>query len=31
MKQAAITYLPWLLSAITIWQTLLAGNKHPKA
>lgn len=25
------TYLPWLLSAITIWMTLLAGNMHPKA
>jgi len=25
------TYLPWLLSVITIWMTLLAGNKHPKA
>ena len=24
-------HLPWLLSAITIWMTLLAGNKHPKA
>ena len=24
-------YMPWLLSAITIWMTLLAGNKHPKA
>ena len=24
-------YLPWLLSTITIWMTLLAGNKHPKA
>lgn len=24
-------YLPWLLSAVTIWMTLLAGNKHPKA
>lgn len=24
-------YLPWLLSAITIWMTLMAGNKHPKA
>lgn len=24
-------YLPWLLSAITIWMTLLAGNKHQKA
>lgn len=21
-------YLPWLLSAITIWMTVLAGNKH---
>ena len=25
------TYLPWLLSAITIWMTLMAGNKHPQA
>ena len=24
-------YLPFLLSAITIWMTLMAGNKHPKA
>ena len=24
-------YLPWLLSVITIWMTLLAGNKHPRA
>jgi len=24
-------YMPWLLSAITIWMTLLAGNKHPMA
>lgn len=24
-------YLPWLLSAITLWMTLLAGNKHPSA
>jgi hypothetical protein len=24
-------YLPWLLSAITIWMTVLAGNKHPSA
>lgn len=23
--------LPWLLSVITIWMTLAAGNKHPKA
>lgn len=25
------TYLPWLLSAITIWMTLAAGNKHRSA
>jgi hypothetical protein len=25
------TYLPWLLSLITIWMTLLAGNRHPRA
>jgi hypothetical protein len=25
------TYLPWLLSALTIWMTLLAGNKHSSA
>jgi hypothetical protein len=24
-------YLPWLMSAITIWMTLQAGNKHPHA
>lgn len=24
-------HLPWLLSAITIWMTVLAGNKHPSA
>ena len=24
-------YLPWLLSAITIHQTILAGNKHQAA
>jgi hypothetical protein len=24
-------YLPWLLSAITIWMTLLAGNLHRNA
>lgn len=25
------TYLPWLLSVITIWMTVLAGNKHRSA
>ena len=24
-------HLPWLMSAITIWMTLLAGNKHKSA
>lgn len=27
MSDAIRDYLPWLLSAITIWMTLLAGNK----
>jgi hypothetical protein len=31
LRQNIITYLPWLLSAITIWMTVLAGNKHPSA
>lgn len=31
MSAIIAIYLPWLLSAITIWMTLLAGNKHPKA
>jgi len=25
------SYLPWLLSVVTIWMTLAAGNKHPSA
>jgi len=25
------TYLPFVLSALTIWMTLLAGNKHRSA
>lgn len=24
-------YLPWVMSAVTIWMTLLAGNKHHSA
>ena len=28
---AFVTYAPWLMSAITIWMTLLAGNKHRSA
>lgn len=31
MRVQIIAYLPWLLSAITIWMTVLAGNKHPSA
>jgi hypothetical protein len=31
MRQAIIVYLPWILSAVTIWMTLLAGNKHKSA
>ncbi|MGA0610040.1 hypothetical protein [Caldimonas sp. KR1-144] len=31
MKAHIATYLPYLLSAITIWMTLLAGNLHPRA
>lgn len=31
MTEAIKDYLPWLLSAITIWMTVLAGNKHPNA
>ena len=31
MKQAIIAYLPWLMSAVTVWMTLLAGNKHKSA
>ena len=31
MTEAVVSYLPWLLSAITIWMTLLAGNKHQNA
>lgn len=27
MKDLIVQYLPWLLSAITIWMFLLAGNK----
>jgi len=31
MTEFVRLYLPWLLSAITIYMTILAGNKHPKA
>lgn len=31
MVEAIRVYLPWLLSAITIWMTMLAGNVHRHA
>lgn len=31
MKHILISYLPWLLSAITIYSMLLAGNKRKGA
>ena len=31
LREATIIYLPWLLSVITIWMTVLAGNKHQSA
>lgn len=31
MRDAIVSYLPWLLSAITIYMTLLAGNLHRNA
>ena len=31
MRENIVTYLPWQLSVITIWMTVLAGNKHPSA
>lgn len=31
MRQSIVTYIPWLLSCITIYMTLLAGNKHRHA
>lgn len=31
MRALIVTGLPWLLSAITIWMTVLAGNLHRHA
>ena len=31
MRDLIVAHLPWALSAVTLWMTLLAGNKHPKA
>jgi hypothetical protein len=30
-SEIIVTYLPWLLSTITIYTMLLAGNKHRSA
>lgn len=31
MIAALRDYLPWILSGLTIWMTVLAGNRHPRA
>ncbi len=31
MREIIVEYLPWLLSAITIWMSLMAGNLHRRA
>lgn len=31
MRPELVAYLPWLLSALTIWMTLLAGSLHRRA
>lgn len=31
MKQAIITGLPWIMSALSLWMTVLAGNKKRSA
>ena len=31
MSEPVRVYLPWLMSTITIWMTLMAGNRHPSA
>lgn len=31
MRALIVLYLPWVLSAITIWMTHMAGSLHPKA
>lgn len=31
LEKMIVTYLPWLLSIITIYMTILAGNKSPHA
>jgi hypothetical protein len=31
MHHFIAAYLPWILSAITLWMMKLAGDKHPSA
>ena len=31
MSLTFVSLAPWVMSAITIWMTVLAGNKHPSA
>jgi len=31
VQAIVITYLPWLLSALTAWMTILAGDKNRNA
>lgn len=31
MTEIIRLYLPWIMSTVTIWMTLLAGNKHKSA
>jgi hypothetical protein len=31
MSLAIREYLPWVMSAVTLWMTWLAGDKHPNA
>lgn len=28
MREIVVVYVPWMLSAITIWMNVLAGNLH---
>lgn len=31
MTQIIVDYLPWVLSCVTVWMTLMAGSLHRKA
>lgn len=31
MRDQFVTFMPLILSAITLWMTVLAGNLHPRA